>query len=419
MKYQYSDSTQITPHFNAKEFRCKCGKEHEFGISNELVNKLEKLYAALNCSKIIVTSGYRCPTHDKNVGGSGTGQHTLGNAADICCYGQDGQPISSKIVCQKAQDIGFTGIANITAAYIYTHVDVRPNGKWYGDEVHSNGSVTDDFYKYFAADTADNHKEADTMKGIDVSVHNGDIDWQKVKADGIDFAIIRAGFGRLEKQKDEKFEQNYKNAKAVNLPVGAYWYSYAMNENEARQEADVFLSVIKGKQFEMPVYFDLEEKKQFDLGKEKVSAIMRAFLERVESAGYFTGLYGSASSLTTHTADDIKSRYTIWLAHWVNQTNYSSAYAIWQYSSKGKVAGINGNVDLDICYKDFPTVIKSKGLNGWAKSSTPAPDVLDTATVTITIGNDTYKGTLVKACFFSGRGYSLPTIFSICGGVSE
>lgn len=131
--------------------------------------------------------------------------------------------------------------------------------------------------------------------------------------------------------------------------------------------------------------------------KENVSAIMRAFLEKVESAGYFTGLYGSASSLTTHTADDIKSRYTIWLAHWVNQTNYSSAYAIWQYSSKGKVAGINGNVDLDICYKDFLTVIKNKGLNGWVKSSTPAPDVLDTATVTITIGNDTYKGTLVKA----------------------
>ena len=395
--YEYSDKTQLSPHFNAKEFRCKCGKEHEFGISNELVNKLEKLYTALNCSKIIVTSGYRCPTHDKNVGGSGTGQHTLGNAADICCYGQDGQPISSKIVCQKAQDIGFTGIANITAAYIYTHVDVRLNGKWYGDEVHSNGSVTDDFYKYFAADTADNHKGADTMKGIDVSVHNGDIDWQKVKADGIDFAIIRAGFGRLEKQKDEKFEQNYAGAKATGIPVGSYWYSYAMTPEEAELEADVFLSVIKGKQFEMPVYFDLEEKKQFSLGKEKVSAIMRAFLEKVESAGYFTGLYGSASSLTTHTADDIKSRYTIWLAHWVNQTNYSSAYAIWQYSSKGKVAGINGNVDLDICYKDFPTVIKSKGLNGWAKSSTPAPDVLDTATVTITIGNDTYKGTLVKA----------------------
>ena len=389
--YEYSDNTQLSPHFNISEFRCKCGKEHETLNNPELIEKLEKLFTALNCSKIIVTSGYRCTAHDKNVGGSGTGQHTLGNAADICCYGQDGQPISSKVVCCKAQDIGFRGIANITAAYIYTHVDVRDKGKWYGDEVHGNSTVTDDFYKYFGGED---------MKGIDVSVHNGNIDWNKVKADGIEFAILRAGFGRLEKQKDEKFEQNYTGAKAAGIPIGAYWYSYAMDEDEARLEADVFLKVIKGKQFEMPVYFDLEEKKQFDLGKEKVSAIMRAFLERVESAGYFTGLYGSASSLTTHTADDIKTHYTIWLAHWVDKTNYSGAYGIWQYSEKGKVDGISGNVDLDICYKDFPTIIKGKGLNGWGKASNPtsAPDEPDTnVRVTVTIGKDTYKGTLVKA----------------------
>ena len=391
-KYDGNDTKQLSTHFNVREFCCKCGKEHEFQINDELIEKLEKLYAALNCSKIIVTSGYRCVTHDKNVGGSGTGQHTLGNAADICCYGQDGQPISSKVVCCKAQDIGFRGIANITAAYIYTHVDVRDKGKWYGDEVHGNNTVTDDFYKYFGGED---------MKGIDVSVHNGNIDWNKVKADGIGFAILRAGFGRLEKQKDEKFEQNYAGAKAVGIPVGAYWYSYAMTPEEAELEADVFLKVIKGKQFEMPVYFDLEEKKQFDLGKEKVSAIMRAFLEKVEKAGYFTGLYGSASSLSTHTADDIKSHYTIWLAHWVDKTNYSGAYAVWQYSEKGKVVGISGDVDLDICYKDFPTIIKGKGLNGWGKAAnpTPVPDeptVDNTATVTVTIGKDTYKGTLVK-----------------------
>lgn len=387
-KYEYSDTTQLSLHFNAKEFRCKCGKEHEFSISDELIEKLEKLYAALNCSKIIVTSGFRCTAHDKTVGGSGTGQHTLGNAADICCYGQDGQPISSKVVCCKAQDIGSSGIANITAAYQYTHVDVRSGKKWYGDEVHGNSTVTDDFYKYFGGED---------MKGIDVSVHNGDIDWGKVKADGIDFAILRAGYGRLVSQKDERFEQNYAGAKAVGLPIGAYWYSYAMTPEEAELEADVFLSVIKGKQFEMPVYFDLEEKKQFDLGKEQVSAIMRAFLKKVESAGYFVGLYGSASSLTTHTADDIKSWYTIWLAHWVDQTNYSGAYGIWQHSEKGKVAGINGNVDLDICYKDFPTIIKGKGLNGWGKTPAPAPDVPDSdVTVTVQIGKDSYKGTLKK-----------------------
>lgn len=395
--YDFSNKTQLSPHFNISEFRCKCGKEHETLNNPELIDKLEKLYAALNCSKIIVTSGYRCAAHDKTVGGSGTGQHTLGNAADICCYDQDGQPISSKVVCCKAQDIGFRGIANITAAYQYTHVDVRPNGKWHGDEVHGNSTVTDDFYKYFGGED---------MKGIDVSVHNGNIDWQKVKSAGIDFAILRAGYGRLASQKDEKFEQNYKNAKAAGIPVGAYWYSYAMTPEEAELEADVFLSVIKGKQFEMPVYFDLEEKKQFDLGKEQVSAIMRAFLSKVEASGYFVGLYGSASSLTTHTADDIKSRYTIWLAHWVQQTNYNGAYGIWQYSEKGKVDGISGNVDLDICYKDFPTIIKGKGLNGWGKAAnpTPAEPVQPTepnknvsVTATIKIGNETYKGTLVKA----------------------
>lgn len=357
------------------------------------MDKLEKLYAALNCSKIIVTSGFRCVTHDKTVGGSGTGQHTKGNAADICCYGQDGQPISSKTVCCKAQDIGFRGIANINTSYQYTHVDVRTGYKWYGDEVHGNNTVTDDFYKYFGGED---------MKGIDVSVHNGDIDWNKAKADGIEFAILRAGFGRLESQKDTKFEQNYKNAKIAGIPVGAYWYSYAMNEDEARLEADVFLKVVKGKQFEFPVYFDLEVKKQFDLGKDKVSAIMRAFLEKVEKAGYFTGLYGSASSLTTHTADDIKSHYTIWLAHWVDKTDYPGAYAVWQYSEKGKVSGINGNVDLDICTKDFPTIIKAKGLNGFGAAVAPtpadnAPAEDKTVAVTIKIGNDSYSGTLTKA----------------------
>ena len=361
-------------------------------------------YSALNCSKIIVTSGYRCERHDKNVGGSGNGQHTLGKAADICCYGQDGQPISSKLVCQKAQDIGFTGIANITAAYIYTHVDVRSGSKWYGDEVRGYSTVTDDFYKYFSvSNDGDSHKEGDTMnamKGIDVSVHNGNIDWERVKKAGIQFAILRAGYGKLASQKDEKFEQNYAAAKAAGIPIGAYWYSYATTPEEAELEADVFLSVIKGKQFEFPVYYDVEEKKQFDLGKEKVSAIMRAFLEKVESAGYFTGLYGSASSLTTHTADDIKSRYTIWLAHWVDKTNYSGAYSVWQYSEKGKVDGISSNVDLDICYKDFQTIIKSKGLNGWGKAANPTPDPdpepNTSVSVTVTIGNDTYKGSLVK-----------------------
>ena len=393
-KFESGDKSQLSPHFNVQEFKCKCGKEHEILLSMELVDKLEKLYSALNCSKIIVTSGYRCTNHDKNVGGSGSGQHTKGNAADICCYNQNEQPISSKTVCCKAQDIRFSGIANITTEYKYTHVDVRTGSKWYGDETKGNSTVTSDFYQYFGISKGNEP----LMKGIDVSVHNGDIDWQKVKNAGIQFAILRAGYGRELSQKDARFEENYRNAKAAGIPVEAYWYSYAMSEDEARLEADVFLKIIDGKQFEMPVYFDLEEKKQFDLGKEKVSAIMRAFLEKVEKAGYFVGLYGSASSLTTHTAYDIKSRYTIWLAHWTEQTNYSGAYGIWQYSSEGKVDGISGNVDLDICYKDFPMIIKAKGLNGFGKEEVvpnpPTPNIVDSITVEVNIDGKKYSGKL-------------------------
>ena len=391
MKYGYNDSTLISAHFNASEFRCKCGKEHDFEVNPKLVENLEKLFEALDCSKIIVTSGYRCVQHDKNVGGSGTGQHTLGNAADICCYGQDGQPISSKVVCCKAQDIGFTGIANITAAYIYTHVDVRPNGKWYGDEVHGNNTVTDNFYNYFGGED---------MKGIDVSVHNGNIDWNRVKADGIEFAILRAGYGKLASQKDKQFENNYNGAKGVGIPVGVYWFSYAKTVEEARQEAEVCVSILAGKQFEFPVFFDQEDKETLATGKANCSAMVRAFCEVLEKNGYWVGLYTSRSMLSTHIEDDIKTRYALWVAEWGPKLNYNGSVGIWQYSETGKVDGISGNVDLDMAYIDYATKVKAKGLNGFnAAKPTPAPDTSEekkTATVTVEVGGEVYKGVLNK-----------------------
>jgi len=153
MKYEYNDETQLSAHFNAREFRCKCGKTHDTEINPNLVTNLEKLYRVLDCSRIVVTSGYRCPDHDKAVGGNGTGQHTKGNAADIICYGQDGSIISTKKVACKAQDIGFRGIGNIDSTYTAIHVDVRTGAKWYGDEAvrgGTSGSVTDDFYRYYS-----------------------------------------------------------------------------------------------------------------------------------------------------------------------------------------------------------------------------------------------------------------------------
>ena len=147
--YKYTDTTQITEHFRASEFRCKCGKTHDFNVDDELVEKLEALRAALECSSITVASGFRCVAHDKAVGGTGTGQHTLGKAADITCYDKDGKVIDTKLVCCAAQDIGFSGIARINDRN--THVDVRSGKTWKGDETKGNSYCIpySDFYEYF------------------------------------------------------------------------------------------------------------------------------------------------------------------------------------------------------------------------------------------------------------------------------
>ena len=109
--YSNTDHTQLSPHFNVQEFRCKCDQSHDILISDELIQKLEELYTALGCSKIIVNSGYRCSKHDMAVSGNGSGQHTKGTAADVVCYDQSGGIISSKNVCCIAQNLNFTGIA--------------------------------------------------------------------------------------------------------------------------------------------------------------------------------------------------------------------------------------------------------------------------------------------------------------------
>lgn len=153
--FKYTDNTQMSTHFNSSEFRCKCGQVHDYIIDTTLVDKLEELYSVLGASKGIISSGYRCPTHDRAVGGNGSGQHTKGTACDIIFYDKDNKPISSKIVSCKAQDLGFGGIANINTAYTYTHLDVRSGYKYYGNEIYGTNTVTNNFYTYYGI-TKDN-----------------------------------------------------------------------------------------------------------------------------------------------------------------------------------------------------------------------------------------------------------------------
>lgn len=201
------------------------------------------------------------------------------------------------------------------------------------------------------------------MNGIDVSKWQGSVNWDKVKASGVDFVIIRAGIG---KTVDPKFEANYKGATTAGLNVGAYWYSYALSEAAARDEAAAFIRTISGKRFEMPVYMDVEEKNQLAKSAGFVSALITAFCTEMEKAGYFAGFYMSRSPLQTRTTEEVRKRFCIWVAEYNKRLNYTGTVGIWQKSDTGKVSGISGNVDLDECYIDYPKIIKNGGFNGFS-----------------------------------------------------
>ncbi|MBD5080364.1 MAG: hypothetical protein HDT44_01210 [Ruminococcaceae bacterium] len=225
------------------------------------------------------------------------------------------------------------------------------------------------------------------LKGIDVSHYQGDIDFEQVKNSGIEFVIIKAGEWD---QTDEKFEENYEKAKAAGLHIGFYWYCDGETLAEISAEADACIKALEGKQFDFPIYMDMENSYQYNLGKTFCSDAVRTFCGKLEDAGYFAGLYTSTSWLFGVIDDDVKQKYTIWVADWRGYCGYEGDYDMWQYGA-GYVPGINGktdlnivdwgcdtdypgnidgDVDLDYAYKDFSEIIISGGFNNYPKPET-------------------------------------------------
>lgn len=198
------------------------------------------------------------------------------------------------------------------------------------------------------------------MKGIDVSKWQGVIDFDAVSKSGIDFVIIRAGYGKETWQKDPYFERNYKNAVLAGLKVGAYWYSYAETIEEAKKEAAACLECIGGKHMDLPVYFDVEEQRQFDKGRNFIDSIITVFCSAVGDAGYIPGIYMSTYPLMAYVSESVRTRYTVWVAQYNTRCTYDGDYGIWQYSSKGVVPGIKGYVDMNICYKSFEVPLEER-----------------------------------------------------------
>lgn len=205
------------------------------------------------------------------------------------------------------------------------------------------------------------------LKGIDVSTFQGNIDWEKVKADGVQYAILRCGYGSdLTYQDDTQFKRNARECERLGIPYGVYLYSYADSVEKACSEADHVLRVIKGCKLDYPVYYDLEDANTTGkCSKTKIADMAEAFCNRIKKAGYQVGIYANLSWFNNILTDDRFNQWDKWVAQYNDKCTYKGAYTMWQYTDKGSVKGINGGVDMNYYYgKELGTV---------SKENTPKP----------------------------------------------
>ena len=207
------------------------------------------------------------------------------------------------------------------------------------------------------------------IKGIDVSKHNGSIDWKKVKASGIEFAIIRIGYGGSVPVKDERFEENYKNAKANGIEVGVYIYSYADSESDVKKEYEAVINWLGGRVLDLPVYYDVEDKKMSGLSKKVLSNYIKTFCVKIEKAGYWAGIYASKNWLENKLNMTTLKDYTVWVAQWSSNPTYQGSYGMWQYTSDGSIKGISGRVDMNYQVKELGGSLNTTSNNENSKKS--------------------------------------------------
>lgn len=206
------------------------------------------------------------------------------------------------------------------------------------------------------------------IKGIDISHWNGCIDFDKVKASGIDFVIIKAGGSDKGFYTDSKFIENYKKAEAAGLHIGAYYFAgkYFRGIEAGVTDAKKFIEILKGLKFDYPVFLDIEA--QENRYKDGITDAAVAFCKELEKAGYFVGIYASdISGFKDKLHHDRIKDYAHWVARYGNEPKVCKEYDIWQYTSKGSVNGISGSVDMDMSAVDYAKTIKEKGYNGYPK----------------------------------------------------
>lgn len=208
--------------------------------------------------------------------------------------------------------------------------------------------------------------------GIDISVWQKNINLGKAKNEGVEFAIIRAMYGNA---KDTAFESLYNQAKAQGLGVGAYQWGRAVNVEQAKEEAELLIEhCLKGKQFDYPIYYDVEDKLILNRSVEDATNIIKSWCDTMESHGYFVGIYMNQSCFNNEVnGSELAKKYSQWRAYWTTEKNQPNAQ-MWQFGGEtnlirsNKIAGLT--CDQDYAFEDFPSIIKSGGFNGYSKNQT-------------------------------------------------
>ncbi|MDE7247958.1 MAG: Ig-like domain-containing protein, partial [Lachnospiraceae bacterium] len=246
------------------------------------------------------------------------------------------------------------------SAYRYTGWQTIDGYLYYFDK---NGNyVTGDQViqgaKYTFGSDGKMSKSSGTM-GIDVSKHNGNIDWNAVKNSGVSYVIIRCGYRGYSTGvlvEDPKFRSNIQGAKAAGLKVGAYFFSQAVNEVEAVEEASMAIDLVKGYGLNYPLFLDVEGSggRADGISRDTRTAVCKTFCQTVQNSGIQAGIYANKTWFTEKISTGSLTNYKLWLAQYASTPTYTATrYDLWQYSSKGRVSGISGNVDMNISYVNY------------------------------------------------------------------
>ena len=286
-----------------------------------------------------------------------SGKITVGGTLNIAETGT--LDSSGEVIVERKGRVFVSGSMNLRESSVLTAA---------GTIVQEEGGIISDLalrtdLSIYSSKTLEN-EDSVMRRGIDVSWVQGDIDWPVVAESGIDFVIIRAGRGDIDgtgPSMDTYFLQNIQGALDNGLDVGVYFYSYAHTPEQAETEARFFIRLLKGYEITYPVIMDLEEELEEGID---ASEIAEAFLETVAEYGYYPMLYSYKARLDSVIDKEITDKYAIWVAKFGSgQPDTEYDYYIWQYSHEGKINGIEGNVDFNVAYRDFPEILRYYGLN--------------------------------------------------------